>query len=48
MRQRKVLYEGREVNLTWHTKIRSHLDRIYFTATAGPYVIVGVFHKHLD
>jgi hypothetical protein len=48
MRQRKICFDGGEITLDWHTKVRSHLDRIYFSATAKPYVIVGVFHKHLD
>jgi hypothetical protein len=47
MRQRKITFGGGEITLDWHTKLRPHLDRIYFSATARPYVVVGVFHKHL-
>jgi len=48
MRQRKIAFDGGQVTLDWHTKLRPHLDRIYFSATARPYVVVGVFHRHLD
>ncbi len=47
MRQRRITFGGGEITLDWHTKLRPHLDRIYFSATARPYVVVGVFHKHL-
>ena len=47
MRQRKAVIGGRSVMLDWHTKIRPHLDRIYFNVSSG-LVVVGVFHKHLD
>ncbi len=47
MRQRKIVFEGGEITLDWHTKLRPHLDRIYFSATARKHVVVGVFHKHL-
>jgi hypothetical protein len=47
MSQRRVVVGGQSVMLEWHTKIRSHIDRIYFNAT-GERIVVGVFHKHLD
>lgn len=48
MNQRDVHVDGEVVVCNWHTKIRRHLDRIYFNATSHDRVIIGVFHRHLD
>lgn len=48
MRQREVNVAGRVVVCDWHTKIRRHIDRIYFNATSSDRVVVGIFHDHLD
>lgn len=47
MREREVLFNGKRVVCEWHTKLRPHIDRIYFNATSAERVIVGVFRKHL-
>lgn len=48
MRQREVTVGDRTVACDWHTKLRRHVDRIYFNATSLDGVVVGVFHRHLD
>lgn len=48
MRQREVQIGDRVVLCEWHTKLRPHIDRIYFNATAQSKVVVGIFAAHLD
>ena len=48
MRQREVSVAGLVVVCDWHTKLRPHIDRIYFNATASDRVVVGSFRDHLD
>jgi hypothetical protein len=48
IRQREVRVVGQSVLCDWHTKIRRHIDRIYFNATSLKLVVVGVFRDHLD
>ena len=48
MAERTVEVEGRSILCDWHTKIRPHLDRIYFNATSHHAVIVGIFSRHLS
>lgn len=48
MRQREVTVDGSTVICDWHTKIRPHIDRIYFNGTSSDRVVVGVFRDHLD
>lgn len=47
MAERDVEVDGRSISCDWHTKIRPHLDRIYFNATSHDAVIVGIFSRHL-
>lgn len=48
MRQREVTMDGRTIGCDWHTKLRPHVDRIYFNATSTDFVVIGVFREHLD
>jgi hypothetical protein len=49
MKQREVEVNNKRVVCDWHTKLRPHMDRIYFNATAEKgCVVVGIFHSHLD
>ncbi|MGH7297390.1 MAG: hypothetical protein ACRELB_20810 [Polyangiaceae bacterium] len=48
MKQREVNVGDRAIVCDWHTKLRPHIDRIYFNATSYHQVVVGVFRDHLD
>ena len=49
MKQREVTVNNKRVVCDWHTKLRPHMDRIYFNATTEKgFVVVGIFHSHLD
>ncbi len=48
MKQRDVVINGKTITCDWHTKIRRHIDRIYFNATSLDRVVVAVFNRHLD
>ena len=48
MKQREVSVGDRVIVCDWHTKLRPHIDRIYFNATSTTTVVVGAFRDHLD
>jgi hypothetical protein len=45
--ERNVEVDGCVITCDWHTKVRPHLDRIYFNATSHKSVVVGIFSSHL-
>lgn len=52
MKQRTLTIDGASVVCEWHTKIKRHIDRIYFAPgnpkVAGGRLIVGFFTDHFD
>ena len=55
MKARKINIWGKEVELSWHTKLKRNFDRIYFNpgvknpiqTNSEEKVIIGIFHEHL-